>query len=55
MVPVVGGGSVGSAALLLEYRFANRWVAAAGVGVQGETSGRVAWSLSVPLRFGVIW
>jgi len=45
----------GSAALLVEYRFANRWVAAAGVGVQGETSGLVPWSLSVPLRFGVIW
>lgn len=45
----------GSAALLLEYRFANRWIAAGGVGVQGETGGLVPWSVSVPLRFGVIW
>ncbi len=45
----------GSAALLLEYRFAERWIAAGGVGVQGETGGLVPWSVSVPLRFGIIW
>ena len=45
----------GSAALLLEYRFANRWVAAVGVAVQGEHDGNVPWSVSVPIRVGTIW
>src|SRR5689334_14622217 len=43
------------AALLLEYRLANRWVFASGVGVQAENGGLTPWTLSVPLRVGVIW
>jgi len=45
----------GSAAVLLEYRFANRWVASIGVAAQGEHGSYVPWSLSVPIRVGVIW
>ena len=44
----------GAAAVLLEYRFLTRWVAAAGVSVQRE-SGHVPWGVSVPLRVGVVW
>ena len=44
----------GAAAVLLEYRFLTRWVAAAGVAVQRE-SGQVPWGISLPLRIGVIW
>jgi len=45
----------GAAALLLEYRFANRWIAASSVRVQAENGGLTPWSLSVPFRLGVIW
>ena len=45
----------GAAAVLVEYRFANRWIAAAGVGVQVEPGARVPWSVNLPLRVGVIW
>lgn len=45
----------GSAALLLEYRFLNRWVAAAGVSVHGEGGGLMPFGIYVPLRFGIIW
>jgi hypothetical protein len=44
----------GAAALLLEYRFSTRWVAAAGFSAERET-GDVPWSYSVPLRVGFIW
>jgi hypothetical protein len=45
----------GAAAVLVEYRFRNRWIAAAGAGVQVEPGARVPWSVDVPLRVGVIW
>jgi hypothetical protein len=45
----------GSLAALLEYRFANRWVAIAGITAQVESGNLQPWSLSVPLRVGVIW
>ena len=44
----------GAAALLLEYRFATRWIAAAGIAGTRE-SGPVPWGISVPLRVGVVW
>ena len=46
---VQGGGSV-----LLEYRFLEHWVASVGVGGRVE-SGRMPWSLFVPIRVGRIW
>lgn len=45
----------GAGAVLLEYRFANRWVAMTGVSVRAETGDLQPWSLSVPLRVGVVW
>jgi hypothetical protein len=45
----------GSLAALLEYRFANRWVAMAGLTAQAESGNLQPWSLSVPLRLGMIW
>ena len=45
----------GSAALLVEYRFRNRWVAAAGIALQGEGGGLMPWGVRVPVRVGVIW
>ena len=45
----------GSAALLLEYRFRNRWVAAAGIALQGESGGLMPWGVRVPVRVGIIW
>ncbi len=45
----------GAAAVLVEYRFRNRWIAAAGAGVQVEPAARVPWSVNLPLRVGVIW
>jgi hypothetical protein len=45
----------GAGALLLEYRFANRWIAMTGISVRAETGDMQPWSLSVPLRVGVIW
>ncbi len=45
----------GAGAVLLEYRFANRWVAMTGLSVRAETGDLQPWSLSVPLRVGVIW
>lgn len=45
----------GAAAVLVEYRFRNRWIAAAGVGVQVEPGASVPWSVNLPLRVGVIW
>jgi hypothetical protein len=45
----------GSLAALLEYRFAKRWVAMAGLTAQVESGNLQPWSLSVPLRVGVIW
>src|SRR5690349_18105610 len=44
----------GSATLLLEYRFKNRWVVASGAGVQLE-GGLAPWSVFVPVRVGRIW
>lgn len=44
----------GSASLLLEYRFATRWLASAGVTGQVET-GDLPWSIRVPVRVGMIW
>jgi hypothetical protein len=44
----------GSGTVLLQYRFRDRWLAAAGVGAQVE-GGRTPWSLLVPLRVGMIW
>jgi hypothetical protein len=44
----------GSASLYVEYRFATRWVASAGVTAQVE-SGDMPWSIRVPIRVGVIW
>jgi hypothetical protein len=40
--------------LLLEYRFTDHLVAAAGVSAVAE-QGHMPWQLGVPLRFGVIW
>jgi hypothetical protein len=45
----------GSAALLVEYRFANRWVASVGIAAQGERGGSIPWGLTVPIRIGTIW
>ncbi len=45
----------GAAAMLVEYRFGNRWMAAAGAGVEVEPGARVPWSVNLPLRVGVIW
>lgn len=45
----------GAAAVLVEYRFGNRWTAAAGAGVQVEPGASVPWSVNLPLRVGVIW
>ncbi len=45
----------GGATVLLEYRFRNRWIVAAGVGVQLEPSGLTPWSVVVPFRLGWIW
>lgn len=45
----------GAGAVLLEYRFANRWVAMTGLSVRAETADLQPWSLSVPLRVGVVW
>ena len=45
----------GSAAVMLEYRFRNRWVAATGISAQREASGFVPWTVSVPIRLGHIW
>lgn len=44
----------GSATVLLEYRFLDRWVAALGVGVSVEP-GLMPWSIFAPLRVGRIW
>jgi hypothetical protein len=44
----------GGATVLLEYRFATRWVAAAGVSAEAE-SGDVPSSFTVPLRLGAVW
>jgi hypothetical protein len=45
----------GAAAVLVEYRFRNRWIAAAGAGLEVEPGARVPWSVNLPLRVGVIW
>ncbi|WP_160308984.1 hypothetical protein [Anaeromyxobacter sp. PSR-1] len=45
----------GGAALLVEYRFGNRWIAAAGAGLQVEPGARVPWSVNLPLRAGIVW
>lgn len=45
----------GAVAVLLEYRFANRWVAAGGVSTQLEAGGFAPWTVSLPLRIGYIW
>jgi len=45
----------GAGAVLLEYRFANRWVAMTGISVRAESGDLQPWSLSVPLRVGAIW
>lgn len=45
----------GAGALLFEYRFANRWIAMTGISVRAETGDLQPWSLSVPLRVGVVW
>ena len=47
-------GVYGSASLCVEYRFATRWLASAGVTGQVET-GDMPWSIRVPIRVGVIW
>lgn len=44
-----------ASALLLEYRFGNRWVASGGVGVQVEPSSHAPWAVLVPLRVGAVW
>jgi hypothetical protein len=45
----------GSAALLIEYRFATRWVVAAGILGQREFSGDTPWAVRIPLRVAAIW
>jgi hypothetical protein len=45
----------GSAGLLLEYRFRDKWILASGATVQVEPGGFTPWSLAVPIRFGRIW
>lgn len=45
----------GAGAVLVEYRFGNRWIAAAGAGVEVEPGARVPWSVNLPMRVGVIW
>ena len=45
----------GAAALLVEYRFRDRWVAAAGIALQGEGGGLMPLGVRVPVRVGVIW
>ena len=45
----------GAGALLLEYRLANRWIAMTGISVRAESADLQPWSLSVPLRVGVVW
>ena len=42
------------AEFLLEYRFTDRLIAAAGISTVAE-QGHMPWQLGVPLRFGVIW
>ena len=57
-VPLNGSSNVamyGSGALLLEYRWRDRWLASAGVTVQAETAGPTPWSFFFPLRVGYIW
>ncbi len=49
------GALYGAGAVLLEYRFANRWIAKTGISVRAETGNLQPWSLSVPLRVGVVW
>ena len=44
-----------ASALLLEYRFGNRWTASGGVGVQVEPSSHAPWAVLVPLRVGAVW
>lgn len=57
-LPLSGGSDAqgyASAAFLLEYRFANRWVAAAGVAGELEAGGFRRKEFRVPLRLGAIW
>jgi hypothetical protein len=44
-----------SGSALLEYRFLDHWVAAVGIGMQGEPGGLASWVAFVPLRLGHVW
>lgn len=43
------------AALTLEYRFWERFVASAGVAGQLEPGGLMPWQISIPVNVGLIW
>ena len=45
----------GQAAVLLEYRFGNRWMAATGISFRAESGNMQPWAFGVPLRVGFIW
>ena len=45
----------GSGTVLVEYRFASKWVALAGLGVRLEASGENPWSVFIPVRIGRVW
>jgi hypothetical protein len=45
----------GRASLALEYRFASRWAASAGVAAQYEPESMSPWQFAFPMRVGFIW